>query len=167
MYEVREWNAHKRVAPCLIKVVIENKSKHIVKAQVQLSLSKQEGEPNLKVPVTPIKVTLFDKIAKDVIYLVKIDPTKPFFDDITDLSVDILECTAERDDTAEEEDETTQITAASNMDAAYDRQGGNNNDDLVNNYQDDDETDVFQVINTATNNDGDNDSNQSFGQQDA
>lgn len=40
VYEVRDWNAHKRIAPCMIKVVLENKSRQIVKAHVQLTLSK-------------------------------------------------------------------------------------------------------------------------------
>eukprot|EP00352_Strombidinopsis_acuminata_P000125 CAMPEP_0176342030 /NCGR_PEP_ID=MMETSP0126-20121128/2856_1 /TAXON_ID=141414 ORGANISM="Strombidinopsis acuminatum, Strain SPMC142" /NCGR_SAMPLE_ID=MMETSP0126 /ASSEMBLY_ACC=CAM_ASM_000229 /LENGTH=108 /DNA_ID=CAMNT_0017687211 /DNA_START=3948 /DNA_END=4274 /DNA_ORIENTATION=- len=108
---------------------------------------------------------MFDKLAKDVIHLVKIDPTKPFFDDITDLRVDLLECKAERAETIEDIDAPEdEITAASNMDTAYNRQGGNNNADLVNDYRDDDETDVFQVINTENNDGGaDNESNQSFG----
>lgn len=96
-------------------------------------MSEQEGEPNIKVPLTPIKVTLFDKISKDVFHLVKIDPSKPFFDDITDLRVDILECKNDGKENNEEDDETTEITAASNMDAAYGRQ--NNNADLMNDYQ--------------------------------
>lgn len=58
---------------------------------------------------------MFDKYAKDVYHIVKIDPSKPFFDDITDLNIDIVECTAQN----KIDDINTEITAASNMDEVY------------------------------------------------
>lgn len=76
MFETRDWVQHHTSGPVLLQIMLVSKQPSSLKIEVTLGI--QGESPNVVLPCTAIKETVFGHDKKAVAHFLKLEPGKPW-----------------------------------------------------------------------------------------